>query len=66
MSRWKILALAGLLLSLPKGWAQGLSVGDEAPDFALNNQDGKAVRLRDFRGKKWVVLAFFPKAHTPG
>jgi peroxiredoxin Q/BCP len=42
------------------------AVGDVAPDFALVDQDGKTVRLRDFRGKRNVVIAFFPKAFTGG
>lgn len=41
------------------------AVGDKAPDFELKNQNGEAVRLSDFRGKK-VVLFAFPKADTPG
>ena len=41
-------------------------VGQPAPDFALNDQNGRAVRLRDFRGKKSVVLAFYIRAFTPG
>jgi peroxiredoxin Q/BCP len=43
-----------------------LKVGDRAPDFALPDQNGKIVRLSDFRGKKAVVLAFYIKASTPG
>jgi thioredoxin-dependent peroxiredoxin len=42
-----------------------LQVGDEAPDFALTDQHGETVRLRDQRGHK-VVLFFYPKALTPG
>jgi len=41
------------------------AVGQPAPDFELKNQNGTAVRLSDFRGKK-VVLFAFPKADTPG
>lgn len=41
------------------------SIGENAPDFALTNQDGKIVKLSDFRGKK-VVLFAYPKAGTPG
>ena len=39
--------------------------GEAAPDFALPDQDGEEVRLRDFRGRT-VVLYFYPKADTPG
>jgi len=42
-----------------------LEVGDTAPDFCLDNQDGEKVCLKDFRGK-WVVLYFYPKDNTPG
>ncbi|MBL8147908.1 MAG: peroxiredoxin [Anaerolineae bacterium] len=41
------------------------AVGELAPDFELLNQDGKTVRLSDFRGQK-VVLFVFPKANTMG
>jgi peroxiredoxin Q/BCP len=40
-------------------------VGQTAPDFELKNQDGKPVRLSDFRGQPVVVFAF-TKAGTPG
>ena len=43
-----------------------LKVGDEAPDFTLRDQNNKEVKLSDFRGKKAVVLAFFPAAFTGG
>lgn len=39
--------------------------GDEAPDFELPDQDGRAVKLSDFRGRP-VVVYFYPKADTPG
>lgn len=42
-----------------------LKVGDKAPDFTVNDQDGNPVRLSDLRGKK-VVLYFYPKDMTPG
>ena len=44
----------------------GLAVGDRAPDFALPSATGATVRLSDFRGKKAVVLYFYPKDDTPG
>jgi cytochrome oxidase Cu insertion factor (SCO1/SenC/PrrC family) len=43
-----------------------LKVGDRAPDFTLNDTNGKPVRLSDFRGKKNVVLAFYVLAFTGG
>jgi thioredoxin-dependent peroxiredoxin len=39
--------------------------GQEAPDFELPDQDGRAVKLSDFRGQP-VVVYFYPKADTPG
>lgn len=43
-----------------------LKEGDKAPSFTLTNQDGKKVKLSDFKGKKQVVLYFYPKDLTPG
>ena len=40
--------------------------GDAAPDFRLNDHEGRAVRLSRHGKDAWVVLAFFPKAATPG
>ena len=42
-----------------------LSVGDKAPAFATKDQDGKTVKLSDYKGQK-VVLYFYPKDDTPG
>lgn len=42
-----------------------LKVGDKAPDFALQDQDRKTVKLSDFKGKT-VVLAFYVLAFTGG
>lgn len=43
-----------------------LKVGDLAPDFELPGTDGKKHRLSEFRNKKWVVVAWYPMALTPG
>jgi thioredoxin-dependent peroxiredoxin len=43
-----------------------LKAGDPAPDFALEGSDGKTHKLSDLRGKKAVVIAWFPKAYTSG
>lgn len=42
-----------------------LGRGDRAPAFSLKDQDGKTVKLADFKGKK-LLLYFYPKADTPG
>lgn len=42
-----------------------LKVGDKAPDFQVENQDGKQLKLSDFKGKK-LLLYFYPKDNTPG
>ncbi len=39
--------------------------GDPAPDFNARDQDGNAIALSDFKGKK-LVLYFYPKDDTPG
>ena len=41
-----------------------LQVGDVAPDFTLSNQYGEQVTLSEFRGKKSVVVMFYPFAFT--
>ena len=41
-----------------------LKPGDKAPDFTTTDQDGKPVKLSDYRGQK-VVLYFYPKDDTP-
>ena len=46
-------------MALPK-------LGNLAPAFTLLNQDGVKVSLKDFKGKKNVVVYFYPKASTPG
>lgn len=42
-----------------------LELNSIAPDFTLPDQNGNAVRLSSFRGKK-VILYFYPKDNTPG
>ena len=54
------------LLDALLGRGTGLSVGDRAPDFSLKNQDGQTISLADFRGKKPIVVYFYPKDDTAG
>ena len=47
------------------GVATMLDVNDKAPDIKLEDENGKEVSLKDFKGKT-VVLYFYPRADTPG
>ncbi len=42
-----------------------LKQGDAVPNFTVNDQDGNAISLSDYKGKKLIVF-FYPKANTPG
>jgi peroxiredoxin Q/BCP len=58
--------LAGGISMFGIATKEELKVGDTAPDFSLRGSDGKTYKLSDYRGKQAVVLAWFPKAFTPG
>lgn len=63
-----LLALALFVVSSFSAFAASkecLPLGEKAPDFSLKNQDGKLVKLSDFKGKKNVVVYFYPKDNTP-
>lgn len=71
---WMLLGVAlalGLLAVACAGRAEPrirnarLEVGDRAPDFRLPDHSGGYIRLSDYRGKKNVVIAFYPLAWTP-
>src|SRR5258708_1659456 len=47
------------------GKNMAIAVGQTAPDFALQNQDKKEVKLSDFAGKKNVVLVWYPLDWSP-
>src|SRR6186713_2496322 len=60
------IGLAAALAVGVKAQTTELKVGDTAPDFSLQASDGKTYKLSDFKGKKAVVVAWFPKAFTQG
>ena len=66
-------ALVAVLFVVRVVWAAPaaaeLSVGDRAPQFSLPGSDGRTYALTDLLnqgGNRGIVLAFFPKAFTPG
>src|SRR6185295_5827838 len=68
----RIRSLRFLLLPLLLAWlasayadGAGPALGAAAPDFKLQDQNGKWHELKDYRGK-WVALYFYPKDQTPG
>lgn len=71
MNRNSMFKKAGLLLAmlLPASSnvkAESLRIGQAAPEFQLEAQDGRQMYLAERRGKAWTVLYFYPKADTPG
>ena len=58
---WAVALVPALTVS-----AADLKQGDPAPAFELPGSDGKTYKLSDFKGKKAVVIAWFPKAFTGG
>jgi cytochrome oxidase Cu insertion factor (SCO1/SenC/PrrC family) len=64
--KFAVIAWLSIIFMPLFGTAATIKVGDRAPDFALPDQNGTVVKLRDFRGKKSVVLAFYIRASTPG
>jgi peroxiredoxin Q/BCP len=58
-------AIAGLVVAASASGAD-LAPGEVAPAFSLPGSDGRTHALADHVGKRGVVLAWFPKAFTPG
>lgn len=66
MARRVIQLLAFVLAVATPAAAKPLAPGSKAPAFVLEGSDGRTRSLADFVGKRGVVLAWFPKAFTPG
>jgi thioredoxin-dependent peroxiredoxin len=60
------LAAAVVVVAGVSALAEELKAGDKAPPFSLQGTDGKTYSLDQFKGKKGVVIAWFPKAATKG
>lgn len=56
---------AYIIAALMTPLLMGLATGDSAPEIGAKNQDGKTVRISDYRGK-FLLLYFYPKDETPG
>ena len=66
MRIYSLLAALLLLGSLPASLATALEVGEPAPDFLFEGTDGTFHRLSEHLGQRGVIVAWFPKAFTPG
>lgn len=65
-----LIAGLALVIGIGLGWMKSAraaqpTVGQAAPAFRLQDQNGAWLALDDFKGK-WVALYFYPKADTPG
>jgi len=60
------LSMAAMAMAQAPPPAGGPQAGDAAPAFSLPGSDGATHTLADFKGKKAVVVAWFPKAFTGG
>ncbi len=71
MARTLLMAFVLIAILIPSGTTgseekKKIEVGKPAPDFTLKNQEGKDVKISSFRGKKNVLIAFYPKDFTGG
>ena len=63
---WSLHGLGTRSLEAKEDPMREIQVGDTPGGFALNDQEGKAVRLGHGKDHGWFVLAFYPKASTGG
>jgi hypothetical protein len=57
--------VAALLAPVGPRPARAVEVGEPAPDFTLASTAGGDISLRDFRGKRWVLLEFYGADFVP-
>ena len=65
MNQFRLFVAIAFLLSCGVARGAEVLVGQEAPDFAVKDQNGKIRQLADFKGKT-LILAFYPKDFTGG
>ena len=66
-SLWSLIIGVGVVMSAGmSAEAADLKVGDKAPEFEMKGSDGKTYKLSQFKDKKAVVVAWYPKAFTGG
>ena len=66
LSGFLFLLISGLIAFTCGGNAENLKVGDKAPNFTLQDDNGNSYTLASYRGKSPVVVYFYPKAGTKG
>ena len=59
-------AIFSLSFSLAGDARAEVSVGDDVPNFEMVGSDGKTYTNQQFKGKKFIVIAWYPKAFTGG
>jgi len=60
-----ILVAIVMIFGFNKADKSEIKEGQSAIDFTLSDQDGNSHKLSDYKGE-YIVIYFFPKAHTPG
>src|ERR1044071_5743200 len=60
------LLLALIVFSVSAMSGEGAKVGDAVPDISAPDENGKDVKLSDYKGKNGLIIFFYPRADTPG
>jgi peroxiredoxin Q/BCP len=66
MATLMVAGVCASIAAMAQAPSAGPQVGDPAPAFSLTGSDGASHSLAAFKGKKAVVLAWYPKAFTGG